>query len=42
MPLKATENYPDFIENTGYGTGDGLGGWNRAIVDIHFIHLFQV
>lgn len=20
--------YPDFIENTGYGTGPGLGGWN--------------
>lgn len=21
-------NYPDFIESTGYGTGEGLGGWN--------------
>lgn len=22
------ENYSDFIESTGYGTGPGLGGWN--------------
>jgi hypothetical protein len=21
-------DYPDFVENTGYGTGEGLGGWN--------------
>lgn len=20
--------YPDFVESTGYGTGEGLGGWN--------------
>lgn len=24
---KQTE-YPDFVESTGYGTGEGLGGWN--------------
>ena len=23
----ATKEYPDFIESTGYGTGDGLCGW---------------
>ncbi|HHD2783806.1 phage minor capsid protein [Clostridium perfringens] len=22
------QEYPDFIESTGYGTGSGLGGWN--------------
>lgn len=22
------QEYPDFVENTGYGTGPGLGGWN--------------
>lgn len=29
MPMKAKEEYPDFIKSTGYGTGEGLGGWNR-------------
>ena len=24
----AKDDYPDFIESTGYGTGEGLGGWN--------------
>ena len=25
----SNEEYPDFIESTGYGvSGDGLGGWN--------------
>lgn len=24
----AKKEYPDFIESTGYGTGDGLCGWN--------------
>lgn len=24
----AAKEYPDFIESTGYGTGDGLCGWN--------------
>ncbi|WP_338631518.1 phage minor capsid protein [Clostridium baratii] len=23
-----SDKYPDFVESTGYGTGDGLGGWN--------------
>lgn len=23
-----SDKYPDFIEATGYGTGEGLGGWN--------------
>lgn len=22
------KSYPDFVESTGYGTGEGLGGWN--------------
>lgn len=22
------EDYPDFVTVTGYGTGEGLGGWN--------------
>ena len=22
------DNYPDFVDSTGYGTGAGLGGWN--------------
>lgn len=22
------EEYPDFVTVTGYGTGEGLGGWN--------------
>lgn len=22
------EKYPDFVQSTGYGTGEGLGGWN--------------
>ena len=21
-------DYPDFVSSTGYGTGEGLGGWN--------------
>ena len=29
MPMKAKDDYPDFIESTGYGTGEGLGGYNR-------------
>lgn len=24
----ATADYPDFVETTGWGTGEGLGGWN--------------
>ena len=24
----ANRDYPDFVESTGYGTGEGLGGWN--------------
>lgn len=23
-----SDKYPDFVESTGYGTGDGIGGWN--------------
>lgn len=23
-----TKGYPDFVSSTGYGSGDGLGGWN--------------
>ena len=23
-----SKKYPDFVERTGYGTGEGLGGWN--------------
>lgn len=23
-----SSKYPDFVESTGYGTGEGLGGWN--------------
>lgn len=26
--MSETEKYPDFIETTGYGTGEGLCGWN--------------
>ena len=26
--LSGTGQYPDFYTETGYGTGDGLGGWN--------------
>jgi hypothetical protein len=25
---KEERDYPDFVESTGYGTGEGLGGWN--------------
>lgn len=24
----SSDKYPDFVESTGYGSGDGLGGWN--------------
>ena len=27
-PRTSDGNYPDFIATTGYGTGEGLGGWN--------------
>lgn len=27
-PRTSEGNYPDFIATTGYGTGEGLGGWN--------------
>lgn len=27
-PRFSTGNYPDFIYTTGYGSGEGLGGWN--------------
>lgn len=27
-PKASQGEYPDFIETTGYGTGEGLGGWN--------------
>lgn len=27
-PRISEGNYPDFIATTGYGTGEGLGGWN--------------
>ena len=23
-----SKKYPDFVQRTGYGSGDGLGGWN--------------
>lgn len=25
---KQMADYPDFVSSTGYGTGEGLGGWN--------------
>lgn len=31
-------NYPDFVESTGYGTGDGICGWNCR----HSFHPFIV
>lgn len=27
-PRYSTGDYPDFIRHTGYGSGEGLGGWN--------------
>lgn len=24
----SSKKYPDFVTSTGYGTGEGLGGWN--------------
>ena len=27
-PRSSKDDYPDFVETTGYGTGPGLGGWN--------------
>lgn len=28
-----TTEYPPFVESTGYGTGEGLGGWNCVLGD---------
>ncbi len=35
-PRLSTGDYPDFIRHTGYGSGEGLGGWNCR----HSFHAF--